>query len=95
MICTDGFVTYERIAKDERIPHVALNGCRRTKRTRAQRHINDMNALISRFGTFKQPLCGPASKNLDAYGRWHAAPNKMNRSYLDGLRFWRDMRRSW
>ena len=31
VLCTDGFVTYERIAKDERIPHFALNAGRRSK----------------------------------------------------------------
>ncbi len=68
----DGFVTYERIAKDERIPR--------------SHHINTVNALISRFRAFMQPFCGPASKNLPAYGRWHAARNNAGRSYLDALR---------
>ena len=27
-----------------------------------------------------------ASKNLAAYGRWHAARNNADRSYLDALR---------
>jgi hypothetical protein len=86
VLCTDGFVTYERIAKDERIPHFALNAGRRTKRTPRSHHINTVNALISRFRTFMQPFCGPASKNLAAYGRWHAARNNADRSYLDALR---------
>lgn len=54
-LCTDGFVTYERIAKDARIPR--------------SQHINTVNALISRFRAFMQPFCGTASKNLAAYGR--------------------------
>jgi len=33
-----------------------------------------------------QPFCGPASKNLAAYGRWHAARDNTDRSYLDALR---------
>ena len=86
VLCTDGFVTYERIAKDERIPHFALNAGRRTKRTPRSHHINTVNALISRFRAFMQPFCGPASKNLAAYGRWHAARNNADRSYLDALR---------
>lgn len=67
--CTDGFVTYERIAKDERIPHFPLYAGRRTKPTPRRHHINTVNALIGRFRAFKQPFCGPASKNLAAYGR--------------------------
>lgn len=84
-LCTDGFVTYERIAKDERIPHFALNAGRRTTRTPRSHHINTVNALISRFRAFMQPFCGPASKNLAAYGRWHAARNNADRSYLDAI----------
>jgi hypothetical protein len=85
VLCTDGFVTYERIAKDERIPHFALNAGRRTTRTPRRHHINTVNALISRFRAFMQPFCGPASKNLAAYGRWHAARNNADRSYLDAI----------
>ena len=73
VLCTDGHATYERIAKDERIPHFALNAGRRSKRTPSSHHINTVNALIGRFRAFMQPFCGPASKNLAAYGRWHAA----------------------
>jgi hypothetical protein len=40
VLCTDGFATSERIAKDERIPHFALNAGRRTKRTPRSHHIN-------------------------------------------------------
>ena len=86
VLCTDGFVTYERIAKDEPILHFVLNAGRRTKRTPRSHHINTVNALISRFRAFMQPFCGPASKNLAAYGRWHAARNNADRSYLDALR---------
>ena len=89
VLCTDGFVTYERIAKDARIPHFALNAGRRTERTPRSDHINTVNALISRFRAFMQPFCGPASKNLVAYGRWHAARNNADRSYTDALKLLR------
>jgi len=86
VLCTDGHASYERIAKNERIPHFALNGGRRSQRTPRSHHINNVNALIGRFRTFMQPFCGPASKNLAAYGRWHAARDNPDRSYLDVLR---------
>src|SRR6056297_671554 len=86
VLCTDGHATYERIAKDERIPHFALNAGRRSKRTPRSHHINTVNALIGRFRTFMKPFCGPASKNLAAYGRGHAARDNADRSYLDALR---------
>ena len=85
VLCTDGFVTYERIAKDACIPHFALNAGRRTERTPRSHHINTVNALISRFRGFMQPFCGPASKNLAAYGRWHGARSNADRSYLHAI----------
>jgi hypothetical protein len=86
VLCTDGFATYERIAKEARIPHFALNAGRRSKRTPRSNHINTVNALIGRFRAIMQPFCGPASTNLAAYGRWHAARDNAGRSYLDALR---------
>ena len=86
VLCTDGFAIYERIAKDERIPHFALNAGRSSQRTPRSHYINTVNALIGRFRTLMQPFCGPASKNLAAYGRWHAARDNADRSHLDALR---------
>jgi len=86
VLCTDGHATYERIAKDERIPHFALNAGRRSKRTPRSHHINTVNGLISRFRSFMQPFCGPASRNLAANGRWHAARDNVGRSHSDVLR---------
>ena len=86
VLCTDGHATYDRIAKEERIPQFALNAGRRSKRTPRSHHINTVNGLVGRFRTFMQPFCGPASKNLAAYGRWHAARENADRSYLHVLR---------
>jgi hypothetical protein len=33
-----------------------------------------------------QPFCGPASKTLAAYGRWHAARDNVGRHHSDVLR---------
>lgn len=86
VLCTDGHATYERIAKVERIPHFALNAGRRSKRTPRSHHINTVNALIGRYRAFMQPFCGPASKNLAACGRWHAARDNVGRNHRDVLR---------
>jgi hypothetical protein len=83
---TDGHATYERIANDERIPHFALNAGRRSKRTPRSHHINTVNGLISRFRSFMQPFCGPASGDLAAYGRLHAARDNVGRGHSDVLR---------
>ncbi|WP_323004701.1 MULTISPECIES: hypothetical protein [Pseudomonadota] len=47
--------------------------------------MNALNTLIGRFRAFMQPFYGPASKNLAAYGRWHAARDTADRSYRDVL----------
>ena len=81
VLCTDGLATYVKIAKDERIPHFMLVKGRRNKNTPKTHHINTVNALIARFRAFLAPFCGPASKNLTAYGRWHAARDNADRDY--------------
>ena len=53
---------YERIAKDERIPHCAFNAGQRTKRPPRSQHIKTVNALIDWFRACMQPFCGPASE---------------------------------
>lgn len=85
VLCKDGFVTYERIAKDERIARFALNAVRCSRGIPPSHDINTGNALISRFRPFMQPFCGPRSKCLAAHGRWHAARSHAGRSYLDSL----------
>lgn len=82
VLCTDGHVTYEKIAKVTRMTHFALNGGRRSRSTPKTHHINTVNALISRYRDFIRPFCGPASRNLRGYGRWHAARENRDRNYL-------------
>ncbi|SFE04309.1 hypothetical protein SAMN04515678_105306, partial [Roseivivax sediminis] len=82
VLCTDGHATYEAIAKTTRITHFALNGGKRSRRMPKTHHINTVNALISRYRDFIRPFCGPASRNLRAYGRWHAARENGDRDYL-------------
>jgi hypothetical protein len=33
-------------------------------------HIQNVNSLHARYGTFIKPFCWPATKNLDGYIRW-------------------------
>lgn len=90
VLCTDGHVTYEAIAKTTRITHFALNGGRRSRRTPKTHHINTVNALISRYREFIRPFCGHASRNLKSYGRWHAARENNDRDYLTIFRAFLD-----
>ena len=47
--------------------------------------MSTVHFLIGRFRGFMQPFCGPASRNLAAYGRWHAARDNLGRSHRDVL----------
>lgn len=86
VLCTDGHLTYECLAKANRIPFFALNGGRRSRNTPKSHHINTVNALIGRYRTFIRAFRGPATKNLVAYGRWHAARDNADRNYLSVFR---------
>lgn len=44
------------------------------------------DGTIGRSRAFMQPFYGPSSRNLAAYGRWHAARDNADRSYLDAFR---------
>ena len=56
------------------------------QRTPRSHQISTVNIQISRLRAFMQPLCGPASNNLAAYGGWRAAGGNAGRSGLDALR---------
>jgi hypothetical protein len=81
-----GHATNERIAKEERIPHFALNAGRLSKRTPRSHHINTVNNLISRFRSFMQQFCDPVARTLAAYGQWHATRDNVGRSNRNVLR---------
>ena len=66
----------------ERITRLWVRAPCLSKRTPRSHHINTVNALIGRFRGFMKPFCGPASKNLAAYGRWHAARDNTDFSLL-------------
>lgn len=82
VLCTDGHLTYETMAKRTRITHFALVGGKRSRRTPKTHHINTVNALIARYREFMRPFKGPSTANLKAYGRWHAARDNRDRDYL-------------
>lgn len=82
VLCTDGHATCEKIARTARLTHFALNAGRRPKRMPKTHHINTVNALISRYRNFIRPFCGPASRNLTGYGRWHAARENARYDYI-------------
>lgn len=56
---TQPMATYERIAKDVRIPHLALYSGRRSKRTPPSHHINTVNAQIGRVVALRSRSADP------------------------------------
>ncbi len=85
---------HEAIAKTTRITHFALNGGKRSRRMPRTHHINTVKALISRYRDFVRQFCGPASHNLKAYGRWHAARENGERDDLAIFRVFLDTPRA-
>lgn len=86
VLCTDGHLTYEVMAKRTRITHFALVGGKRSRLTPRTHHINTVNALIARYREFMRPFKGPSTANLKAYGRWHAARDDRDRDYLSAFK---------
>jgi transposase-like protein len=82
VLCTDGHATYERISKDNKIPHFILNRGRRNKTDPRSHHINTVGSLQGRYREFMDPFCGPATLNLKAYGRWFAARENARGDYV-------------
>lgn len=82
VLCTDGHATYEKIAKDTKIPHFALNRGRRLKGAPRTHHINTVNSMQQRYREFIRIWRGPATPNLKAYGRWFAARENAQGDFL-------------
>ena len=81
VLCTDGWKTYAKVARDADIAHFSLVKGRRAKGMPLSAHLNTVNSQIDRFRTFLKPFRGPTSKYRGAYGRWFAARDNVNRTY--------------
>jgi hypothetical protein len=70
VLCSDSANGYKDLAASRGLEHFVL-GSKPGKRVAAGcYHIQNVNSLHAPYGTFIEPFCGPATKNLDGYIRW-------------------------
>ncbi len=70
VLCSDGDSAYDQFARGQALPHYRLNAKKGPKVVQKAFHIQTINNLHSRFQTFMDPFCGPATKNLPGYAAW-------------------------
>jgi transposase-like protein len=69
-ICSDKTAAFRALAKEQKLEHVILTGVRRERVKGGIYHIQNANALHSRFKTWVRRFNGVATKYLDHYLAW-------------------------
>tara|TARA_R110002049_G_scaffold305535_1_gene502472 strand:- start:8127 stop:9125 length:999 start_codon:yes stop_codon:yes gene_type:complete len=70
VLCSDGGNGYKNLAAARGLEHFVVGSKAGTRVTAGCYHIQNVNSLHARYGTFIKPFCGPAIKNLAGYIRW-------------------------
>jgi hypothetical protein len=70
VLCSDGAIGYKDLAASRGLEHFVLGSKRDTRVAAGCYHMPNVKSLHARYGTFMEPFCGPATKNLDGYIRW-------------------------
>lgn len=70
VLCSDGDGAYDLFARARAMPHYRLNAKTGPRVIQTAFHIQTVNNLHSRFETFMEPFCGPATKHLPRYAAW-------------------------
>ena len=70
VLCTDGHINYEYLAKQEKINHVVLNRSLGERVKDKVFHIQTVNAYHMRLKQWLAPFHGVATKNLHKYLGW-------------------------
>jgi len=70
VLCSDGANGYKDLAASRGPEHFVVGSKPGTRVAAGCYHIQNVNSLHARYGTFIKPFCGPATKNLDGYIRW-------------------------
>jgi hypothetical protein len=73
VLCSDGASRYKYFAAKTRMEHFVLGSKPRTRMASPSHHIQNVNALHSRYDGFIRPFCGPAKKYLGRYVQWFVA----------------------
>ena len=70
ILCTDGAATYATFSRKNGMTHHVLANKPGALVIQRAFHIQNVNALHSRYSAFVRPFRGPASKYLGRYLRW-------------------------
>lgn len=87
VLCTDGGIQYEGIARVAGLEHFVLVKGRRGARTPKSHHINTVNNAHKLLREFiRARFRGPATKYLDLYLRWFQLNRQKNVGYAEVFR---------
>lgn len=70
ILCADGAVAYAQFSQKYGMTHHVLSSRSGARVAQRAFHIQNVNALPSRYGDFIRQFRGPASKYLGHYPRW-------------------------
>ena len=70
VLCSDGGNGYKDLAATRGLEHFVVESKPGTRVAAGCYHIQNVNSLHARYSKFIEPLCGPATKNLNGYIRW-------------------------
>jgi len=65
VLCSDGGNGYKDLAATRGLEHFVVGSKPGTRVAAGCYHIQNVNSLHARYGTFIKPFCGPATKNLN------------------------------
>lgn len=70
VLCSDGLKPYRAFCKKHGLTHYEVSNKSGQRVVAGAFHIQNVNALHSRYDAFIRPFCGPATKYLYRYLRW-------------------------
>ncbi len=91
VLCTDGHINYEHLAKQKNINHVVLNQRLGERVKDKVFHIQTVNAYHMRLKQWLAPFHGVATKNLHKYCGWFRWFELNKRGDISPASFMRDM----
>lgn len=77
VLCSDGLSPYRAFSKKHGLTHYTVANSPGRRVVNGAFHIQNVNALHSRYDAFIRPFCGPATKYLYRYLRWFLVRQKL------------------
>lgn len=90
VLCSDGLKPYRAFCKKHGLTHYEVSNKSGQRVVAGAFHIQNVNALHSRYDAFIRPFCGPATKYLYRYLRWFLLRTRSPRKPLSRV-LWRHL----